>query len=73
MIVPTLSISIRRLHVSGMSGWNQLWVLIPGIGFIIMIILWSQRTQSHSNRWAPIPGENDEEDDFVNSLVGEND
>jgi len=44
LLCPFLAVSIRRLHDIGKSGWNFLWTQIPYIGFIIMIILMSRKS-----------------------------
>ncbi|MEI6858412.1 MAG: DUF805 domain-containing protein [Shewanella sp.] len=38
LLVPSLSISARRLHDTGRSGWWQLIYLLPLIGLIVMIV-----------------------------------
>ena len=38
MLIPTLAVSVRRLHDTGRSGWWILIVLIPFIGFIVMLV-----------------------------------
>jgi len=42
LLVPSISIAARRLHDTGRSGWWQLIVLIPLIGFIILILFLAQ-------------------------------
>ncbi|QYK02261.1 DUF805 domain-containing protein [Shewanella psychrotolerans] len=42
MLIPSLSISARRLHDTGRSGWWQLLCLIPLIGAIVLIIFYAQ-------------------------------
>ncbi|MCL1139008.1 DUF805 domain-containing protein [Shewanella pneumatophori] len=42
LIVPNLSIGARRLHDTGRSGWWQLLLLIPLIGFIVLVVFWAQ-------------------------------
>jgi uncharacterized membrane protein YhaH (DUF805 family) len=37
-LLPSLGVGIRRLHDSGRSGWWTLLVLIPVIGWIILLI-----------------------------------
>jgi uncharacterized membrane protein YhaH (DUF805 family) len=37
LLIPSISIAARRLHDTGRSGWWQLIVLIPIIGFIALI------------------------------------
>ncbi len=34
VFIPTLAISIRRLHDSDHSGWNYLWIFLPYIGIL---------------------------------------
>ncbi|MDR8523126.1 DUF805 domain-containing protein [Shewanella fidelis] len=49
LIVPNLSIGARRLHDTGRSGWWQLLLLIPLIGFIVLIVFWAQDSHSANN------------------------
>ena len=39
LLLPTLSVTARRLHDRGKSGWLQLLSLIPIIGGIIVLVL----------------------------------
>ena len=39
VLLPGLSVTARRLHDTGKSGWMQLLVLIPVIGGLIVLIL----------------------------------
>ena len=38
LFVPSISITARRLHDTGRSGWWQLIAFIPLIGYIILIV-----------------------------------
>jgi len=38
IIIPQWAIMIRRFHDTGRSGWYWLWILLPIIGWIIVII-----------------------------------
>ena len=38
-IIPSLSVTIRRLHDVNKSGWNLLWIFLPIIGAIYLIYL----------------------------------
>ncbi|WP_108946049.1 DUF805 domain-containing protein [Shewanella halifaxensis] len=49
LIVPNLSVGARRLHDTGRSGWWQLLLLIPLIGFIVLIVFWAQDSHSANN------------------------
>lgn len=43
LIIPQLAVGTRRLHDIGKSGWLQLLLLIPLVGFIILAILWAKK------------------------------
>lgn len=54
MLVPSLSVTARRLHDTGRSGWWQLIALLPLIGAIVLIIFLVQ--DSHAdNDYGPNP------------------
>ncbi len=38
ILVPSISIAVRRLHDTGKSGWYLLWMILPIIGWIMVII-----------------------------------
>lgn len=38
ILVPSLAVSVRRLHDTGRSAWNLLWVLLPLIGAIVLLV-----------------------------------
>jgi uncharacterized membrane protein YhaH (DUF805 family) len=41
-IIPSISAATRRLHDTGRSGWWQLIVLVPLVGWIIAIVFLAQ-------------------------------
>lgn len=43
LLIPQLAVGARRLHDTGRSGWLQLLLLIPLIGFVILAIFWIQK------------------------------
>ena len=43
-VIPSLSVSVRRLHDVGKSGWNLLWIL-TGIGGIYVLYLWTKPSE----------------------------
>ena len=55
--IPGLSVSIRRLHDVGKSGWMYLIILIPVIGAIWLLVLLCTDGQSGSNQWGDNPKE----------------
>ena len=40
LFVPSIAIGARRLHDINQTGWIQLVLLVPFLGFIALIILW---------------------------------
>jgi uncharacterized membrane protein YhaH (DUF805 family) len=51
IIVPTVAVSVRRLHDVGQSGWMLLVGLIPLIGLIILIYFYVQKSQTGANEY----------------------
>lgn len=54
VFLPSLGVSIRRLHDTSRSGWWVLIGIIPIIGFIIFIIFAAQDSQP-DNQYGPNP------------------
>ena len=57
VLLPSLGVSVRRLHDVGKSGWFLLIILIPLIGFIWLLILLFRDSQQGENKWGPSPKE----------------
>ena len=55
--IPSLAVSVRRLHDIERSGWFLLLVLIPLIGWIILIYWMCQPGTSGQNRFGEDPVE----------------
>ena len=51
VLIPCISISVRRLHDQNRSGWLYLINLIPVIGSIIIFIFMLLGTVKVNNRW----------------------
>ena len=55
VFLPSIAVSIRRLHDIGKSGRNLLWIFLPIIGGI-MLIVWSCREgERGANQYGPDP------------------
>ena len=54
VLVPSLSIGVRRLHDVGRSGW---WLLISFtvVGFIPLIYWWTRGSDRQKNEYGPSP------------------
>ena len=56
-LLPGLSVSIRRLHDIGKSGWWIFIGLVPLVGGIIFFIFTIMDSESGTNRYGPNPKE----------------
>ena len=57
VLLPTLGVSVRRLHDTNRSGW---WILIgflPIIGAIVLLIFFVKDSEPGTNRFGPSPKE----------------
>ena len=54
LLVPALAVGARRLHDSGKSGWLQLILLVPLIGWIIVLVLLALPSDD-DNKYGPRP------------------
>ncbi len=57
ILIPSLAVTVRRLHDTGRSGWMILVSLIPIIGGIILLIFAVQDSQPGANQYGPNPKE----------------
>lgn len=55
VFLPSLAVSVRRLHDIGKSGWYILIGLIPLVGAIILIVWLCKEGESTSNDWGENP------------------
>ncbi|RQR53236.1 DUF805 domain-containing protein [Burkholderia sp. Bp9126] len=55
LIVPSISVTVRRLHDIGRSGWFLLIALIPIVGSIILLVWMCSRGNDGPNRFGPDP------------------
>lgn len=53
--VALVGIATRRLHDAGFSGWWQLIVLVPGIGWCALFVLLSMPGMASENKYGPVP------------------
>ncbi len=57
ILVPSLALSVRRLHDTGRSGWCLLLGLIPFVGGIIVFVFSVLDSQPGTNKYGPNPKE----------------
>jgi uncharacterized membrane protein YhaH (DUF805 family) len=56
IFIPSLAVSVRRLHDIGMNGWWVLLNFVP-LGGLVLIVLFCQDSQSGDNSYGPNPKE----------------
>ncbi len=57
VFIPSLAVSVRRLHDTNRSGWWVLINFIPIIGFIVFIVFMVQDSQPGTNQYGENPKE----------------
>ena len=55
MLLPNLSVTARRLHDIGKSGWWMLIELVPIVGVILMIVWCAKDSEPGDNEYGPNP------------------
>ncbi|KIN74177.1 DUF805 domain-containing protein [Sulfitobacter guttiformis] len=55
MFLPSIAVAIRRLHDIGRTGWWILLIVIPLIGWIVLIVFYCTKTEEQPNQWGPVP------------------
>ena len=55
ILLPGLSLAVRRLHDTGKSGWSLLLALIPLVGAILLLVFFCTDSQPGSNEYGPNP------------------
>lgn len=54
-LLPSLAVTVRRLHDIGKSGWWVLINLVPLVGFIWLIVLLATAGNDQQNQYGPNP------------------
>ncbi len=55
VLIPSFSVSVRRLHDTGRSGWWMLLLLLPLIGPIVLFVFYVLDSQPGTNQYGPNP------------------
>ena len=55
MLIPSISVGVRRLHDTDRSGWWLLVSLVPVIGAIVLIVFSAQDSHPGDNRFGANP------------------
>ena len=54
-LLPSIAVSVRRLHDTGRAGWWLLVSFIPLIGSLVLLVFLVQDSQPGDNAWGPSP------------------
>ena len=55
LLLPSLGLSVRRLHDIGKSGWWWFISFIPLVGAIILLVWWCKDSHMEPNEYVPVP------------------
>lgn len=55
VFIPSLAVTVRRLHDTGRSGVNLLWAFLPLIGAIILLVYTLTGSNIGDNAYGPQP------------------
>jgi uncharacterized membrane protein YhaH (DUF805 family) len=55
IFIPQLMVGVRRLHDTNKTAWFMLLLIIPIVGWIILIVFWALEGNSGSNNYGPDP------------------
>ncbi len=58
VLIPSIAVTVRRLHDSGKSGWLYLLILIPYLGSFI-IFIFTLLESAPDNKYGPNPNNQD--------------
>jgi uncharacterized membrane protein YhaH (DUF805 family) len=59
ILIPSISVSVRRLHDIDRTGWWVLIGLVPLIGWIVLLVFHVQDSTPGTNRYGPNPKSTD--------------
>jgi uncharacterized membrane protein YhaH (DUF805 family) len=54
-LIPSLSVTVRRLHDTGRTGWWLLIAFVPVVGAIILLVFLAQDSAAGANRFGANP------------------
>ena len=55
VLLPSIAVTVRRLHDTGRTGWWYLIAFIPLIGLIVLIVFTVKDGEPGTNRFGPNP------------------
>ena len=55
ILIPSIAVSVRRLHDIDRTGWWVLISLVPLVGWIVLLVFHVQDSTAGTNRYGPNP------------------
>lgn len=55
ILSPSWSLLVRRLHDTGRSGWWGILIILPVVGWLILLVFLLRKGQECENRYGPPP------------------
>lgn len=55
VLVPSLAVTVRRLHDTGRSGWWLLLLLVPVLGTLVLLFFMLLDSEAGTNEFGPHP------------------
>jgi uncharacterized membrane protein YhaH (DUF805 family) len=55
LLLPTVAVTVRRLHDLDRSGWEALWFILPVLGWIVLFSRLEALGSPEANRYGPPP------------------
>jgi len=55
IVIPSLAVTVRRLHDTGRSGWWVLLHVLPVFGWIVLLLFTVQDSEPGANQYGPNP------------------
>ena len=62
MILPSIALTVRRIHDFGQSGWLFLVTIIPLLGYVALFIFGILEGEDHPNQYGAVPTNTLEQD-----------
>jgi uncharacterized membrane protein YhaH (DUF805 family) len=59
ILIPSIAVSVRRLHDINRTGWWVLIALVPLVGWIVLLVFHLQDSTPGTNRYGPNPKSTD--------------
>lgn len=57
VLIPSIAVSVRRLHDTSRSGWWLLLIFVPLLGFLVLLVFFVMDSTPGSNEHGPNPKE----------------